>query len=182
MKLSINLASRRHMNQGLFQLTFVVLLLLLVAVLVFQGSAYLKGYRLSQTYQSHLDELQQQLQGKQPERIDPQAVAERQQSYDQARRLLQRDAFRWTALFDRMEALLPAGVSLLSFNPNYEQKNLQINGLAKDLKALQALLDNLETEKFDPVYLNSQGETDVDDGRGEKRVALTFTISLGRIF
>jgi type IV pilus assembly protein PilN len=182
MKLSINLASQRHMNQGLVQLGFVVLLILLVVLLTFQGVSYLKGYRLSQIYQSHLDELQLQLQGKQPERVDPQAIAERQLSYDQARRLLMRDSFRWTALFDRMEALLPAGVSLLSFNPDYEKKSLQVNGLAKDLKSLQALLDSLENEKFEPVYLNGQGQTNVDDGRGKKRVALTFTISLGRIF
>lgn len=182
MKLSINLASRRHMNQGLFQLGFVVFLVLLVVLLTFQAVGYLKGYQLSQTYQSHLDELQLQLQGKQPDRVDPQAIAERQQSYDQAQRLLKRDSFRWTALFDRMEALLPPGVSLLSFNPDYEKKSLQVNGLAKDLKSLQALLDNLENEKFEPVYLNGQGQADVDNGRGGKRVALTFSISLGRIF
>lgn len=182
MKLSINLASRHYVNQRAMYLIFVVLFLVLVTILAFQSNSYLKGYQLSQTYQSHLDELQSQLQGKQPERIDPKAVAERQQSYDQARRLIKRDSFRWTALFDRMEAILPAGVSLLSFNPDYEKKSLQINGLAKNLKSLQALLDNLEAEKFDPVYLNNQGQTNVDDGRGGKRVALTFAVSLGRVF
>ena len=182
MKLSINLASRRHVNQRMFQLSFTVLLISLVALLVLQGNSYLKDYRLAKTYQSHLDELKSQLQGKQPERIDPKSVTERQQSYDQARQLLKRDSFRWTALFDRMEVLLPAGVSLLSFHPDYGKKSLQINGLAKNLKSLQALLDNLEAEKFDPVYLNNQGQTNIDDGRGGKRVALTFSISLGRVF
>lgn len=182
MKLSINLASRRHVNQRVLNFVFALLFLFLFVILAVQGNGYLKGYQLSQTYQSHLKELNLQLQGKQPERIDPQAVADRQQSYDRARRLLKRDSFRWTALFDRMERLLPIGVSFLSFNPDYEKKSLQINGLAKDLKSLQVLLNNLEAEKFDPVYLNNQGQISVDDGRGGKRVALTFAVSLGRVF
>jgi len=182
MKLSINLASRRHVNQRMFLLIFAVVLILLVGLLVLQGNRYLTDYRLAKTYQSHLNELKSQLQGKQPERIDPKSVTERQQAYDRARQLLKRDAFRWTALFDRMEALLPVGVSLISFHPDYEKKSLQINGQAKNLKLLQTLLDNLEDEKFDPVYLNNQGQIDVDDGRGGKRVALTFSISLGRVF
>lgn len=182
MKLSINLASRRHINQRAVSLFFTLSFLVLVSVLVWQANLYLKDYRLAQTYRSHLSELKNELQGSQPERIDPQEVARRQQSFEQAQRLLDRDAFRWTALFDRMEALLPSGISLTSFNPDYKDKSLAINGMARDLKALQALLDNLQEERFDPVYLTSQGQAEVENSVGVKRTALTFTIRLGRVF
>ncbi len=182
MKLSINLASRRYVNRRIVSFVSLFLFLFLGGSLVFQGNGYLKDYRLAQTYHAHLDELKTQLHGQQPERINPQEVAARRQSYDQAQQLLQRDAFRWTGLFDRMEGLLPEGVSLLSFNPDYTESSLHINGLAKKLKSLQDLLNNLEAEGFDPVYLNSQGQTEVDDGRGGKRTALTFSIGLGRVF
>ncbi len=182
MKLSINLASRHHINQRVVRLVICMVFLLLVSVLLCQGKGYLGDYRLAQTYQSHLNELKTQLHGELPEQIDPQQLAKQRSNYDQAQKLLRRDAFRWTTLFDRMENLLPREVSLLSFNPHYENNSLKINGLARDLKSLQQLLDNLQSERFDPVYLNSQGQTEVDDGHGGKRMALTFTISLGRVF
>lgn len=182
MKLSINLASRHYVNQRAVGLFFSVAFIFLIVVLFMLGRSYLSDYRLAQTYRSHLSELKGQLHGEVPERIDPQQLADQQNEYDLVRKLLQRDAFRWTVLFDRMELLLPDGVRLLSFNPNYEKSSLNINGLAKNLKSLQQLLDNLQSEGFDPVYLNNQGQTEVGDGRGGKRTALTFTINLGRIF
>ncbi len=182
MRLSINLASRRHVNQRATRLIFWIFSAFLLALLVWQGNLYVQDYRLAATYRSHMEELKAQLQGEQSERIDPEVIAQQQKAYDLAERLIIRDSFRWTGLFDRMEALLPKGVSLLSFNPNYAEESLSISGLAKDLKALQALLDNLQDEKFEPVYLNSQAQVEVDNGRGGKRNALTFAISLGKVF
>lgn len=182
MKLSINLASRRHVNQKSLNLIFSVVILLLLCVLLLQGTAYLKDRQLAMTYQAHLDALQGQLQGHLPERLDPKAIAERRKAYEQAQTLLQRDAFRWTALFDRVESLLPKGVSLRSFQPDYVKNSLMINGVARDLGRLQELLDHLQMENFQQVYLQNQGEVDVDDGRGGKKTALSFSISLAGVF
>ena len=182
MKLSINLASRSHLNKRVVSLVLICIITLLICLLALQGNTYLKDRQLAATYQSHLDELQDQLRGKLPERLSPKEISVQQQSYKQAEALLNRDAFRWTALFDRMETLLPEGVSLRSFSPDYEKSSLALNGVAKDLKSLQALLDNLELGKFTQIYLNSQGEVAVDDGRGGKRDALSFSISLGGVF
>jgi type IV pilus assembly protein PilN len=182
MKLSINLASQRHINQRALRVILSGIILLLLIVLALQGNAYLKTRQLAQQHQSHIDSLQEQLRGKLPKRLTAEDLAEQRQTYDQAAILLQRDAFRWTALFDRMERLLPEGVSLRSFNPDYNKNSLLITGAARNLHNLQALLDNIQAEQFHQVYLKNQGEVDVDDGRGGKRTALSFSISVEGVF
>lgn len=182
MKLSINLASRRYLNQQALKLTLSCIIVLLLLILTIQGNTYLQNRQQALQYQTHLDSLQEQLRGKLPERLTPEELADQQQAYEQAETLLQRDAFRWTALFDRMEGLLPAGMSLRSFNPDYGKNSLLINGVAKNLKSLQTLLDNLQSTQFNRIYLENQGEVEVDDGRGGKRKALSFSISLKGVF
>ena len=182
MKLSINLASRRHINQSALKLFLSVTVILLVLLLGVQIKQSLQDWQLSINYQSHLDTLQEQLQGKLPERLSTAELAQQQQVYDQAKTLLQRDAFRWTALFDRMELLLPSGVSLRSFKPGYDMNILMIAGVAKDLKSLQDLLDNLQKEKFHQVFLKNHSEVKVNDGLGGSRTALSFSISLKGVF
>lgn len=182
MKVTINLASRHYLNQRATDVGTLMVIASLVIVILLLGNGFLQDYQLTQTYRSHLDELKTELHGQQPERIDPQEIAGRRAEYERARTLLQHDAFRWTALFDRMEAILPNGISLINFSPDYEKDSLKISGLAKDLQSLQRLIDNLYDDQFEPVYLNSQGQTRVDDGRGGERPALTFSISLGKVF
>ena len=182
MKLLINLASYRHFNQRAVKLTISSLMVVLLLVLAVEGNTYLKSRQLARQYQTHLDSLQVQLRGKKPERLSSEELAEQQQAYCRAEILMQRDAFRWTALFDRIESLLPDGVSLRSFNPDYSKNSLLITGAARSLQNLQALLDNIQAEQFHQVYLKNQGEVDVDDGRGGKRAALSFSISVEGVF
>ncbi len=82
-------------------------------------------------------------------------LGKQRQTYHQAEASLQRDAFRWTGLFDRMEKLLPDGVSLRSFNPDYAKNSLSILGVARTLTQLQTLLDNLQNAQFQQMYLEN---------------------------
>lgn len=182
MKIAINLASQRYLNQPVLKIILSCAIVFLLIVLVLQGNAYLKNRQLSLQHQAHLETLQEQLRGKLPERLTAEELAEQQQTYHRAEALLQRDAFRWTGLFDRMENLLPDGVSLRSFNPDYANNSLSIHGVARALTQLQALLDNLQTAQFQQVYLDNQGEVEVDNGRGGKRKALSFSIRLKGVF
>jgi type IV pilus assembly protein PilN len=182
MRLLINLTSYRHLNQRAVKLTLSSIMVLLLLVLAVEGNTYLKNRQLAQQYRTHLDSLQEQLRGKQPKRLSSEELAEQQQAYHRAEILLQRDAFRWTVLFDRMESLLPDGVSLRSFNPDYSKNRLLITGAARNLQNLQELLDNIQAEQFHQVYLKKQGEVEVDDGRDGKRSALSFSISVEGVF
>ena len=178
MKLSINLASRRHLNQRAIRLVLGCLIGGLALVLVFQGNIYLRDRQQMLEYRARLAELQEQLRGKLPQRLTPADFADQRLAYERAETLLERDAFRWTALFDQMEALLPEGISLRSFRPDHAKNSIALHGVAKDLSSLQALLDKLHEGPFSRVYLENQGTVDVDDGRGGKRPALSFSISL----
>ena len=182
MKLSINLASRRYFNQRKLKLVLSSIIVCLLLILAIQVNTYLQNRQLALQYQSHIDSLQEQMRGKLPKRLTPDELAVQRQEYKQAESLLQKNSFRWTDLFSRMETLLPDGVSLRSFNPDYNKNSLLIYGVARNLKKLQNLLDNLHNSQFKQVYLKNQGEVDVDDGRGGKRVALSFSIALEGIF
>lgn len=178
MKLSLNLASKRHVNRRALNLGFGLVALVLVVVLILHSQIYVQDRRLMAAYQAHLDDLQTQLHGKLPERMNPATLKEQRIAYEQAKNLLERDAFQWTALFDRMESLLPEGVILTSFNPDYAQNSLKINGIARDLGHLQELIDRLYSSDFTQVYLHSQAEESIEDGQGNKRSALSFSFSL----
>ena len=182
MKLSINLASQRYLNQPVLKLIFSCAIFFLLVILALQGNAYLQNRQLSLQHQAHLETLREQLRGKLPERLTAKDLAAQRQKYHQAEALLQRDAFRWTGLFDRMENLLPDGVSLRSFNPDYVKNSLSILGVARTLPQLQALLDNLQAAQFQQVYLENQGEVEVDNGRDGKRMVLSFSIRLEGVF
>lgn len=178
MKLSLNLASKRYLNRRALNLGFGLVALILVIVLILQAQGYLRDRRLMATYQAHLGDLRTQLRGKLPERMNPETLTEQSIAYEQAKSLLKRDAFQWTVLFDRMESLLPEGVILTSFNPDYAENSLKINGIARDLARLQELIDRLYDDDFTQVYLNNQAEASIEDERGNKRRVLSFSFSL----
>lgn len=183
MKISINLATQRYLpNQPTLKMILSGVILLLLVLLALQGNAYLKYRQLATHHLAHLETLQEQLRGKLPERLTAEQLAAQQQAYQRAETLLQRDAFRWTALFDRMENLLPDGVSLRSFDPDYGKNSLSILGIARTLTELQALHDNLQAAQVQQVYLENLGEVEVDNGRGGKRKALSFSIRLEGVF
>ncbi len=183
MKISINLASQRYLlNQPALKLILSGIILLLLVLLALQANAYLEYRQLATQHLTHLQTLQEQLHGKLPERLTAAELTAKQQAYQRAEALLQRDAFRWTELFDRMEKLLPDGVSLRSFDPDYAKNSLSILGIARTLTELQALHDNLQEAQVQQVYLENLGEVEVDNGRGGKRKALNFSIRLEGVF
>jgi len=182
MKLSLNLASRRYVNQRALKRFYLLLSLLLVLVLTFQTKSYLQGRSEIESVRSSLAQLRQQLQGGTVESLSAEQIDAQQRRFRQAQVLLQRDAFRWTALFDRLEKRLPAGASVRSFNPDYAQKSLVLTGVVRGLNDLQQLLDNLHAEHFQQVFLQSQNRVEVSDGAGGKRSALSFSIKLEGVF
>lgn len=185
MKLTLNLASRRYLNRNALNRACLVLLLLLCAALSYQIIGYLQGQKRMEQYRNNIAELEQQLQqlqGESPRHLTAARIEKQQREFEQAAAFLQHDAFRWTALFDRLETLLPAGVSIRSFKPNYKEKSLLLTGVAKRLSDLQTLLDTLLADSFQQVFLQSQGLIDVGDGAGGKVKALSFSLKIEGLF
>ncbi len=185
MKLTLNHASRRYLNRRALNQIYLVLSLLLCALLAYQVVNSLQGKSRAEQFQKNISELQQQLgqlQGEAPRHLTADRIEKQKVEFAQVETILDRDAFRWSALFDRMELLLPDGASIRSFNPNYKDKSLVLNGVVKGLSDLQQLLDNLLADSFQQVYLQNQGMVEVSDGSGGKAPALNFSLKIEGVF
>lgn len=182
MKLTLNLASRRYVNERALKLACLILTLLLLLLLLLQARTCLQSREQNLVYRADIEKLEQQLGVTIPKRFTKEQIVVQQQGFARAKSFLQEDAFRWTALFDRMEGLLPKNVSIRSFSPNYKAGSLTINGVAKNLIDLQDLLDNLHADSFAQVFLKSQNQIEVLDYQDNKMPALSFTILLEGVF
>lgn len=182
MHLTVNFASQKRHRERFFKRLLSLVILLLGGVLVLQIVQFSAHYRLEGQYRRHLAELERQLQGDSLKPVDGDRLAALKSDYDQARKLLNRDAFRWTRLFDQIESVLPDGISLRGFNPDYDKNVLILNGISRDLGSLQSLLDNLHAEDFRDAFLLQQSEVGLNDNRGRKKTALSFSIHLTGVF
>ena len=182
MKLTLNLASRSYVNERALSLSCLLICFVLTLLLIFQAHYVLQGQEQNRAYQTEINALEAKLGSKLPKQFTKAQLAEQREIFNQAQDLLQRDAFRWTALFDRLENLLPTHVTLQNFNPNYQKGSLSITGVARQLGDLQQLLDNLHGDTFEQVFLTSQSWVDVIDYSGNKRPALQFSIQLEGVF
>ena len=185
MKVTLNLASRRYVNRRALSRLGMIVVLLLLVVLTFQVRGFLSRQEQLQTYEKNLVEMEQdykQLLGNAAQSLSPEQIKRKKEEFQQAQSLLQRDAFRWTLLFDRLETLLPAGVSITSFTPDYKAKSLDLSGNARTLSDLQRLLDSLHKDSFAQVFLLNQAQVKVSDGKGGEVSALGFNVTLEGVF
>ena len=182
MKLTLNLASRRYVNERALLWGCLIITMLLLLLLFFQTRTWMQSREQNLAHLAEIKKLEEQVHGKLPKHFTREQIDRQQQNFAVAESLLQRDAFRWTALFDRLERLLPENVSIRSFNPDYTKGSLVLSGVAMNLVDLQDLLDNLHNDSFPQVYLRSQDQVEVLDYQDQKRPALGFSIQLEGVF
>ncbi len=186
MKFNLNLASRRYANKRALNHGFLAALCLL---LLFSGWSIVdlmqENARLRQNEEA-VSEASQQLRvlrGGPKKPLSPAERAELEKEHAVIKDLLDQDAFRWTALLDRMERLLPVGVSLSGFNPDFKKKSLSIRGLSRDLELMRKFLDQLEKNgDFKQVYIKNHARTMVKDYADNEREAISFSIQLEGVF
>ncbi len=186
MKFNLNLASRRYVNKRALYYGFVTALCILFLFGGWEVSALIASNNALQLNQQRLVEAKKKLQVLQggPTKtlsIQERALLEKESSV--VADLLALDAFRWTELLDRMENLLPKGVSLNSFRPDYKKKSLNLNGNARTLKDMRIFLDRLlKNENFEQVYLKSHSRIKVKDYADIDRDAISFSLQLEGVF
>lgn len=186
MKLNLNFASRSYINRKHIKRVYLLVTTGLICLLLWLLSQILLTQTHIQQSRMQLATLQQdeqELLGTKSISLDSQRVEEIRKEFARDQKLLTQDSFRWTALFDRMERLLPTGVSIRGFKPDYKDQSLVIEGVAKNLTALQTLLDRLlESESISSAYLTRQAYAKVRDTRGKEHSALNFSINLEGVF
>ncbi len=186
MKFNLNLASRRHVNKRVLNHAFVATLCLLLIFGAWQVNLLLTSTWELQQNRQQKDAVDQELRVLRGGPKEPLSATERsalEQKFEAVAQLQQQDAFRWTELLDRMEELLPAGVSLQGFRPNYTKKTLSLSGRARSLEKMRLFLDRLLKDKgFEQVYLKNHSRITVKDYAGKERAAIAFSIQLEGIF
>lgn len=186
MKFTLNLASRRYVNKRALHYGFFAALCILLLFGGREVSTLITSNNALQLNQRRLVETRQQLQALRGGPIRTLSIEERaslEKEFSVVADLLALDAFRWTELLDRMEKLLPKGVSLNAFRPDYKKKSLNLSGNARTLKDMRIFLDRLlKNENFRQVYLKNHSRIKIQDYADQERDAISFSLQLEGVF
>lgn len=91
-----------------------------------------------------------------------------------ANQLLAAKSNDWLAVLERLETVVPDGVTLSAVEPNRADGTLRLSGLARNFSALKMLMENLESAPFaSAVFLQSQGQISA----GATQQGLSFTVT-----
>jgi hypothetical protein len=184
MKLTLNLASRVHVDRRRLYAAYTLLLALLVAALILNTYHLQNLQGRKAELRADLAEHEIALRGESREEKIPQARWQRQErEIVFANEVLVRAGFRWTQLLGRLEEVGIDGVSLRAIQPDYREGSLKVTGLARENAILGRYLDRLMAAPyFSDVYLLDQGATKIKDAQGGEREALRFTLVLKGAF
>jgi type IV pilus assembly protein PilN len=170
MRLTINLATRRYVN--LRQLN-------LLLALAFAVAGALALYKVTEIAGNvaEISRLNSLGQAGVTREKGPQ-VSEAQLKTQAARisfanAAIDRKSTNWLALLDRLEEVVPAGVTLTEIIPD-RGRVLKLSGATRNFANLRALMENMEhSQHFSEVYLLSQSDAKV----GLTQEGLLFHIS-----
>ncbi len=88
--------------------------------------------------------------------------------------ILERKSFDWVGLLNKLEGVVPEGLTLSSVQPNSGDKSLRLSGVSINFITLRRFMENLENSSyFTDVFLYNQNEA---KAAGSPK-ALTFNIS-----
>jgi type IV pilus assembly protein PilN len=182
MKLSLNLASRSYLNRRALYAFYAALIAVLVLLLMLNFGFFLRGQSQARQLKARLAEFDQELAGRQEVARDFNPAA-----YDRllaeiafANEILVKDGFRWTALLDRLEEVVPKKVIIRGIQPDYKGGSLSLPGQARRVADLRLFLDNLiHSPDFSDVYLLQQSRESTrgaKGGRAPEEEGINFTI------
>jgi len=186
MKLNLNFASRSYINRKAIRKLYWLVVSVLLCFFIWSVIQILLTQTQIQQNRNQLEALQQdeyELLGTESVALDSKRIEEIRSEFARDQKLLEQDSFRLTALFDRIEELLPSGISIRAFRPDYDNNAISIEGVAKDLSSLQTFLDRLHGSTFiTDVYLQRHAETKVHDAKGNEQLALQFSVNVEGVF
>lgn len=186
MRPTLNLATRTYVNRRALYMLYTFLVGAGVFSLVLNGIYF---YRLQRQYQQvsgYLGEVEgafAKLQGENSGNISPAALKKQQETILFANELLAQDSFRWTAMLDRLEAVVPEGVSINSITPDYKNRELRLNGNALNVSRLQTFIDQIvASDDFAEVYLLNQAQSETRERTGQVRSVVNFSLVMKGAF
>jgi type IV pilus assembly protein PilN len=179
MKLMLNLASRTYLNRRALYGFYAVVGGLLVLLLAIGVGLLISSQSQVRQIREHLAELGREAAGKENaegKTFTPAAYEKLLADIRFANEILAQDSFRWTALLNRLEEVVPERVAVSGIVPDYKEKSLKLTGLARGVEDLQQFLDSLiASAYFSDVYLLQQSRLK-DSGPIEAAGVISFSI------
>ena len=183
MKYSINLASRSYVNRKALYLGYLVCGAVLLVTLIFNISYYFSLRSQIRTSETRLQELEEKILASQgADDVAGYSAARYDKVLDDiqlANTIIERDSFRWTALLNQMEAVVPGSVKIKTITPDHEKKTIALSGSARELKDMKRFIDRLiKSKHYGDVLLLQQSVEET----GGIETGLKFSIELAEAF
>jgi len=177
-KVSLNLARNRYVNQHLVWLIGGAIGVLLLLLAVQSALSIWEIQRKKAICQNHINTFEALLEKQQPVQENKEALVLLEAKYLEASQLWERDNYHWSALLTRLEVLFPDGTKIKSLQPNYDDNSLKIIAEGRDIEHLQRLLTNFYQADIDAVYLHDEREVEVLLDGKHKEAAIEFSLTL----
>lgn len=158
MQFTINLATKTYINPKKLTLTISACIIVLLFFLFINISIFV--FNIGEITRFNNAAVDLEAKHKTPARaVTENEYAKLLASIKQANGIIERRAFNWIGLLDRLESVVPEGVTLSAVEPNVKEKTLKLSGAALNFKSLQRLMENIEGSSFfSDVYLLNQNE------------------------
>lgn len=172
MRFTINLATRRYVNQR--TVTFCLTGAMLLAVVIGGSNAY----RILQN-SGEMGAIEDQLAASAGRYQKSTGVSEQEykallDSISFVNEVLVRKNREWLLVFDRLEATVPDGVALTSLDPDMKDRTIKLQGEAVSFKRVRSLVENMQASPhFRNVILESHS---AEKGEGDRPVVV-FSLS-----
>jgi type IV pilus assembly protein PilN len=166
MRYSINLATRIYINTSRLNFLVVSVIALLVFFLLFNASNSAKDLKQLKELNQKLDLLEGKAGVAKGATINEKEYQSLLSRIKLANSIIEEKTFDWLMLLDRLEAVVPEGIALVSIEPSSKDGGLKLAGIAKNFGDLRKYMENLEDSRyFTDVYLVSQSDSQQSDGR-----------------
>jgi type IV pilus assembly protein PilN len=170
MRLNINLATRTYIDSARLNIALLMIALVLLGSLFFNVRAVASKAGEIDRVTHELSALSGKSKGEVAEK-DFQALLGQ---INAANSIITRKTYNWLTLLDKLETVVPDGVSITSIQPETKNAGVKLNGVAGNFSGLRRFVENLEeTKYFTDVYLLAQSDTKV----GESQSGMTFNIT-----
>jgi type IV pilus assembly protein PilN len=178
MHFRLNLASRVYLDRRSVRRWLLFCGGLLALVLAVNLLYTFRNLQQLRQVNGHLAEIENKLasrRGSTSTKYTPESFTRVMAKIGEANKIIEADQFRWSVLLSRLEELLPEGVAIQTLTPDFKERSLEINAVARDIAAMTALLDTLLTSSdMKQVHLLDQ---DWDEpANGEPVVSFSIVI------
>ena len=174
MRLTINLATRIYINTRRLNLFIAGAATLLTLLLLFNISKVVTDFTEMHRLTKETAALEGKTRGAQSAVVPEKEYKALLARIGFANGIIEKKAFNWLALLDKLEGVVPDGIALASIEPNPKDSVLKLAGIAKSFGSLRKFMENLEdSQYFTGIYLVSQAETQVS--AGQKGINFTIT-------